>query len=79
MRAQCFLLVIPNRYEKKQPREKCDDDDADCRSGQQFEMKMFWAEKPRDASSENPFLYDRGWVGRVGPIHYKFHKAGILP
>ena len=48
MRAQRFLLMVPKRDEQKQTRKKCDDDDADRGAGQELEMKMLWAEKPRD-------------------------------
>lgn len=59
MRAQRFLLMVLERDEEKQAREKCDDNDADRSAGQKLEMKMFWTEKPRYAAPENSSGYDR--------------------
>jgi hypothetical protein len=47
--SQRFLVMIPQRDEKKESGEERYDDDSDGGSGEQFEMKMFWAEKPGDA------------------------------
>lgn len=77
--AQTLLMVIAQRDEEKEPREKCNDDNPDSGARQQFEMKMLWTKKPGDASPENSPANVCGWVGRVGLRHYKFQKAGILP
>ena len=57
MRSQRLLMVIPQSYEKKKPRQERDDGDANRGPRQELEMKMLWAEKPGDASSENPSTY----------------------
>jgi hypothetical protein len=49
--AQRFLVMIPQRDEKKKSGEEGYDHDSDGGSGQQLEMKMFRAEKPSDASA----------------------------
>jgi hypothetical protein len=51
MSPQRFLMMISQRYEKKESREERYDHDPDGGPGEQFEMKMFRAEKPGDASA----------------------------
>jgi hypothetical protein len=52
-------MVIPQSYEKKNPRQERDDGNANGCPRQELEMKMLWAEKPGDASPENPSAYLR--------------------
>jgi hypothetical protein len=46
-------MVIPQSHEKEESRQEGNDGDANRGPRQEFERKMLWAEKPRDASSEN--------------------------
>ena len=52
--SQCPLMVIPQSHEKEKSRQEDNDDDANRGPRQEFERKVLWAKKPRDASSENP-------------------------
>ncbi len=47
--AQGFLMMVAEGDEQKKAGQERDDDDADRGSGEEFEMKMFRAEKPRGA------------------------------
>ena len=80
MRAQALVPMVSQGHEEKEPRQECNDDNADGGSRQELEMKMLWAKKPGEsASSENPSAYLCCWFGRGGLRHQKFPKAGILP
>jgi hypothetical protein len=78
MGTERFLVVIPQRDEKKQPGKEGDDDNSDRRSGQHFEMEMLWAKQPRGAAAEKTST-NRGFRGYVDLSHHKFHKANSLP
>jgi hypothetical protein len=45
-------MVIAQSDEQKQPGQERDDDNADRRSGQQFEVKMLRAKEPRRTSAD---------------------------
>jgi hypothetical protein len=66
--------MIPQGNEEKEAGEEGDDDDADSGAGEELEMKMLRAEKPRRAAAEKAST-NFGFLGRVGVAHYKFHKS----
>jgi len=80
MRAQALITMVPQGHEEKEPRQECDDDNADGGARQELEMKMLWAKEPGEGPSlENSSAHLRGWIGHGGLRHQKFPKAGILP
>jgi hypothetical protein len=74
MRAERFLVMISESYEKKKAGQKGNDDNPDRSSGKEFEMKMLRAKKPRGTSAKDPST-DLRCYGRVDLGHYKFHKS----
>jgi hypothetical protein len=51
--AQRFLMMIAQSYEKEQTGQKCNDDNSHGGAGQELEVKMLRAKKPRSTSSKN--------------------------
>jgi hypothetical protein len=74
MRPKSFLVMITKSNEEEQPGQKGDDDDPDGSSGKKFEVKMFWAKKPRGGSAKNAST-DLRSLGCVDLSHYKCHKS----
>jgi hypothetical protein len=78
MCSKCFLVMIAEGDEQKEPRQEGNDDDSDRRPREKFEVEMVLAKKPRCAAAEETST-NLGFLRYVGLGHYKFHKANSLP